>query len=522
MRNSKGLLLHNADVYVFDDKRSEAESILFRNGYVEAVGTNRDVMEHAKDPMKIDLDGRVVIPGFNDAHTHIIGVGNQLLETNLSKAKSRDEALSMLSENAEDTDTGEWVIGFGYDESTWPRGEREYLTKEELDRVSDEHPVVAQRVDGHTLSLNTKGLDKVDFNGAEHDIEEVDDELTGVVVEDAAARVKRAMYPGPEKSKKALRKAIERAHELGVTSVQTMSGVVTLEGRGNPDHKAYFSLWREDELDLRITFYVHQDHVESLADLEVASCFGDSRLKIGGVKFFSDGSVGAHTAKIYGEYTDDPGNDGQMVNDGESLEEMFEITAEANQQMATHAIGDKAIDTVLEGYESVLDEYETEPRLRVEHFEFATDEALERAAENRIIASMQPNFLQWSYNDGLYETRLGEKSLSKNNRYRDVLDAGIPLAFGSDAMPFGPLYGIHHAVNAPHESQRVSVDEAIAAYTRNAAYAEFAEDEKGTLEPGMLGDAVVLDRDPFEHPDEIKDIEVVMTIFEGDIVYSKF
>jgi predicted amidohydrolase YtcJ len=142
-------------------------------------------------------------------------------------------------------------------------------------------------------------------------------------------------------------------------------------------------------------------------------------------------------------------------------------------------------------------------------------------ADAGVIASMQPNFLQWAGEGSVYERVLGFKSRGGNNRFRDVLDAGVPLAFGSDTMPMGPLYGIHHAVNAPHESQRLTVDEAITAYTRGPAYAEFTEDEKGTLESGMLGDAVILDHDPFDHPRAIDDIEVDYTVVGGRVAYAR-
>ena len=180
-----------------------------------------------------------------------------------------------------------------------------------------------------------------------------------------------------------------------------------------------------------------------------------------------------------------------------------------------------AIDTVLDCYEAVLDDYRVpDPRLRVEHLELATDEAIDRMADLGIVASMQPNFLQWAGEGGIYESVLGSEARGANNRFRSVRDAGVPLAFGSDTMPIGPLHGIHHAVNAPHDAQRLSVDEAIAAYTRDAAYAEFTENEKGTLEPGKLGDAVVLDADPFAEPASIAEIGVDITVVDGDVVYG--
>ncbi|MFB6299231.1 MAG: amidohydrolase [Halobacteriales archaeon] len=515
------LLLRNGTIHLFDDDRSTVEAILFRGDAVAAVGGG--AIEAADDGAEvIDLDGRTVLPGFNDAHTHLFSVGIQLIESDLSEATDRETALDALQENAETTPEGNWVLGFGYDESTWPEGEREYLSKAELDEISTAHPIAAHRVDGHSVSLNSVALEQVDFDGVEHDVITDDDgEPTGRAVEDAAGRVKIDSYPDPAKARRALSAAIDRYHELGTTSVQTVAGLTAIREQGSITQETLHRAWRNDDLDLRITYYAHASQAESLSDLQLASGFGDEFLRIGGLKTFSDGSLGSRTAKLHGEYIDDPDNDGQMVHDGDQLEAWYREAARADQQIATHAIGGKAIDIVIDRYEAVIEEYDIDgPRLRIEHFELATDEAIERMADHGFVASVQPNFLQWSMDAGLYEARLGEDALPANNRYADILDADVPLAFGSDKMPPGPLYGIDYTVNTPHDPQRLSVDEAIAAYTRGAAYAEFAEEEKGTLEPGIPADAVVLDRDPHDHPEEIAEIDVSKTIVAGEVVYE--
>lgn len=517
---TESLLLHGGTIHILDDGGSTVDAIRFTNGVVDAIGS--EALDDTDATEGLDLDGCTVLPGFNDAHTHILSVGLTIHETDLEVADSRTETLESLEENAAGTDPGDWVLGFGYDESTWPASDRRYLTRDELDAVSDEHPIAAQRIDGHTITLNSAGLDRVDFDGVEHDLRRDErGEPTGVVVEDAAIRVKKATYPDREKARTALDLGVRRANELGLTSIQDMAGMTTPTGDGDPAHAAFFSAWRDDDLPIRLGYYVHVDHGDDLSNLEIASGFGNDRLRILGLKVFADGAIGSQTAKLTGEFLDDPGNDGQFVLSRERLADAFAGAARADQQIATHAIGDEAIDVVLDAYEDVLDEYDVpEPRLRIEHVELATDGQIERMADLGIVASMQPNFLQWSAPDGLYETRLGERWRRRNNRHETVLEAGVPLAFGSDKMPFGPLYGIHHAVNAPHDAQRLSVDEAIRAYTEGSAYAEFAEDRKGTLERGMLADAVLLDRDPFEHPETIADIDVLATIVGGEFVYE--
>lgn len=514
------LLLRDGRVRLMDDDRTETESVLFRGSRVAAVGRTGVVERHATDPEVIDLDGRTVLPGFNDAHTHIFSVGIELIETDLSTAETRNEALDLLSTNAGETPVGEWVLGFSYDESTWPKGERTYLTRGELDGISTDHPVAATRVDGHTVSLNSVALDTVEFSNSD-DVITDDGEPTGRVVEDAAWEAKAASYPNPEKAGEALRTAIDRYHELGVTSVQTMSGLTTVRDHGSIDMEALFDTWRSDSLNLRITYYARADQMDSLADLELPHGFGDDRLRIGGIKAFSDGAIGSQTANLHGEYADDPGNSGTMVTDAGTLHDWYRQAAETGQGVATHSIGGAGIDIVIEQYEAVIEEYDLDDhRFRIEHLELATDEGLERIADLGIVASMQPNFLQWSSEGELYDSRLGTEKLPRNNRFADVLGAGIPLAFGSDKMPPGPLYGIDHAATAEHESQRLTVDQAVAAYTRGAAFAESMEQEKGTLEPGKLADAVILDGDPFTGEERIADIDVAGTIFDGVVVYT--
>ena len=521
-RTHEELLLYDGTVRLLDDDRTTTEAILFRDGVVEAAGDTADCRAAAADPKTIDLDGRVVLPGFVDAHTHVFSVGIQRIETDLSAAADRSEALDRLSANAAESDPDEWVLGFGYDESTWPEGDREYLTRDDLDTVSETAPVVAYRVDGHTAGLNTPALDRVSFDGVEDDVVVAAGRRTGRVVEEAVGRVRVAAHPDVDKLRRALAAAADRYHELGVTSVQTMAGLTAVRDHGNVRHEALHAARRADELDLRVTYYVHASQAASLSDLELASGFGDDRLRVGGLKTFSDGSLGARTAKLHDEYADADGEDGLLVNDGDQLEAWFREAARADQQIATHAIGGAAIDEVLDRYEAVREAYseDVEPRLRVEHAELASDEAIERMAAADVVASVQPNFLRWARPDGLYEARLGAEALPANNRYADMLDAGVSVAFGSDKMPPGPLFGIHQAVTADADSQRLSVDEAVAAYTRGAARAAFAETETGRLAPGYLADAVVLDGDPYDDPATVGDRRVEATILGGEVVYE--
>ncbi|MCL9813407.1 amidohydrolase [Natranaeroarchaeum aerophilus] len=509
-------ILHGGRIHTLGDTTSTTDAIRFDGGIVSDVGTT--IRERSSD-RRIDLDGNVVLPGFHDAHTHVLWVGLYERETDLSGVERRRDVLARLADNAARTEPGEWVLGFGYDESAWNDDTR--LRRKELDGVSDQHPIVVQRVDGHTLSLNTQAIDRIDFSGADGVERDASDTPSGIVVEEAAGLVQREIYPDRERARELLDAACDRLHELGVTSVQDMAGLTTPSGTGDPMHAAFQQAQRDGELPLRIGYYIHVERAEELAALELASGFGDDRLRILGVKLFIDGSIGSRTAKLDGEFADDLGNSGEFVIGTDRLQTVLEQASERSQRVAVHAIGDAAIGRILSAFETVADRYETPaPNLRIEHLELATDEQLDRVASLDVLASMQPNFLQWAGDTGLYADRLEQRWHGGTNRLRDIRDRGIDLAFGSDTMPSGPLYGIHHAVNAPTAAQRLEVDEALRAYTHGGAVAEGTDDWKGTLEPGMAADAVVLESDPFDRPETINEISVVATIVDGELVYD--
>ncbi|CDK38534.1 amidohydrolase [Halorubrum sp. AJ67] len=204
----------------------------------------------------------------------------------------------------------------------------------------------------------------------------------------------------------------------------------------------------------------------------------------------------------------------------EELRETVAAATDAGFQFTAHAIGDEAIAAVLDAYEEASETDPGEARHRIEHVELADDEAIERLAETGVVASVQPNFLKWAGEGGLYEERLGPERTAETNRYREMLDAGVRLAFGSDGMPMDPLVGVHHAVNAPAEPQRLAVTEALRAYTSGAAYAGFDEDRLGTIEPGKRADFVALDASPWERSDAIDDIDVGLTVVDGEVVFD--
>jgi predicted amidohydrolase YtcJ len=270
------------------------------------------------------------------------------------------------------------------------------------------------------------------------------------------------------------------------------------------------------ELTLRVRLNYWSDHREALRETGLATNHGSEFVRTGGVKTFTDGSLGARTAKLTEPYADAGDETGQWVVTPAELDDLTERVNDAGFQMTAHAIGDAAIDAVLDAYEQT----DADPaRHRIEHVELPSEEAVKRLADAGAVASVQPNFLKWAGEGGLYDARLGSERRTRSNPFRELLDAGVPLAFGSDCMPLDPLFGIHQTVNAPAERQRLSTTEALCAYTSGAAYAGFDEHRLGTIEPGKKADFVVLDRSPWE-TSEVADIDVAMTVVDGDIVHD--
>ncbi|AFK20286.1 amidohydrolase [Haloferax mediterranei ATCC 33500] len=534
MTAAADLVLTNAEVHTLESPDETHEAVAIRGGEIVRVGRAYDVeLLVGVETTVIDCEGRVVLPGFIDAHTHLPMVGRSLVHADLSGADSAAEAVDLLRDRAAEvgdsdggsdavdsearrtTSGGDWVLGFGYDESTWD--ESRYLTREDLDSVSETAPVVAFREDLHTVGVNSVVLDRYGDEMPSEGVQTEGGEPTGVVVEEAVDVLWEATEPDREEMTKLVRAAQEYATARGVTGVHDMV-------RGSRAPEVYRNLAAAGELDLRVRINYWSDHLDSLREIGLRTNHGSDLVQVGAIKSFTDGSFGGRTAKLSEPYTDadtnaaeeDESGTGQWVVAPDELRELVAGADESGYQFTAHAIGDVAIDTVLSAYAETSDP-ET-ARHRVEHVELASDEAIEAFAELGVVASVQPNFLKWAGEDGLYDARLGDRRL-RTNRYRDLLDAGVDLAFGSDCMPLGPLFGIDLATDHPNPDQSLTVTEALHAYTSGAAYAGFDEDRLGTIEVGTAADLVVLDESPWEAT-SIRDIDVSLTIVDGRVVFN--
>lgn len=479
-----------------------AEALAVRCGKILAMGRAAEILRLRGPETKIfPLNGRFLAPGFFDGHVHFLRVGlDRTFFVDLSGARSLAEALELLRARAE-ARPGEWVVGRGWDESRWP--ERRYLERADLDRAVPKQPCCAVRVDGHMMAANTLALARcVRAEG------EFVDRERGHLWEEAVTEVLSLIRPEKETLVEAAAEASRFAAALGITAVADMSSP--------QDLPAYQVAERRGLLRTRIFSYLPAESLPHLAALGLQRGYGSPFLRIVGVKVFVDGSIGAKTAALLEPYRGEMGRGRVLVGRGE-LGRIWRKAMEAGLQVAIHAIGDRAIEEVLAAARLAGVGYHD--RHRVEHLELPTPAQLARLKDLGLVASMQPNFLQWSGPGRMYEERLGPARDSRIDPHRWVLDQGIPLAFGSDGMPMGPLYGIGLALDPPHPVQQVTVEEALAAYTKGSAYAAFAEDELGEIAPGKWADLVVLSADPTKTP--WSEIQVEATFVAGELVFTR-
>ncbi len=511
---------------------AELESaIAIRDGRILHVGTDTEVRRLVgPGTREIDLDGRFVVPGFIDNHAHFMSGGFQLASVDLRSAATPTEFARRIGEFARTLPTGRWITGGDWDHELWGG---ELPRRDWIDSLTAEHPVFVSRLDGHMALANTAAFERAGITAETPDPEGgtiVRDpktgEPTGVLKDNAMALVERVI-PAPSEAEldEAFRRAQEHALSLGVTLVNDM---------GNWSHlETYRRARRRGELKMRIYSFVPLSTWERLRDYIAREGDGDARLKWGGLKGFVDGSLGSTTAWFYDPYDDAPETAGLLTTDTTALRGWITGADAAGLHVTVHAIGDQANDWLL----GVFADAETsngrrDRRFRIEHAQHLTPEAIRRFAELGVIPSMQPYH---AIDDGRWaEKRIGAERIRTTYAFRDLLDAGARLTFGSDwtVAPLDPLLGIYAAVTrrtidgANPEGwvpdQKIAVDEALRAYTAANAYASYLETQLGTLEHDRRADLVVLSENLFEiDPNRIPEVEVEMTMVDGVVVYRR-
>ena len=515
------------------------EAIAVRGDRIQAVGKSVD-MQKLKGPQTqvIDLGGHFVMPGFNDAHLHLADAGFQKLNVDLAGVKTLDEFRERLLAKVEKAKPGEWILGGGWDETTWPV--KVLPSRWDLDEVSAGHPVFLDRVDGHLAIANTRALQLASITIASRDPEggKIDRDANGQptgILRDTAQQAVSVVLPQPthEKRRQAIETALADLAQQGVTSAQDYS----------PDwqnFQIYEELEKEGKLTARISEWLpFDDSVEELQKKRDSHPQSDLMLHTGMLKGFMDGSLGGHTAALLEPYADDPKNSGLPRYEADKLNDMAKERVLAGFQLGFHAIGDKGIQMALDAFaqaEKAAREQKVKApnggddlRLRVEHAQVTTPAQIARFKELKVIASMQPSHvltdMRWA------QDRLGPKRAATSYAWSSFLNKGVTVAFGTDypVEPVTPFRGLYAAVTRKSENgrqeyfpaQKLTMDQAIAAYTTGSAFAEFEEKEKGKLVPGMLADFVVLDHDvTAASPEKVIATRVVRTVMGGKTVYE--
>jgi predicted amidohydrolase YtcJ len=524
------LVVLNAVIWTGVTGAADAQALAVRDGRIAAVGTDADVRPHIGAATRvINAGGGMVVPGFIDAHVHFIEGGFRLSSVQLRDAATPAEFTARIRDFARTVPEGTWITGGDWDHTLWggTLPERAWI-----DSVTPHHPVWINRLDGHMALANSAALAAAGITAATPEVEggEIVRDATGapagVLKDNAMGLVDRVVpAPAPELSDRALDAAMRYVAAQGVTSVHNMG---TWE-----DLRTFMRARDAGRLRTRIYAAVPLDGWQRLAETVAQHGRGDAWLRIGGLKGFVDGSLGSHTAAFHEPFDDQPGSRGLLVNEPADLHDWIAGADAAGLHVMVHAIGDRANAMLLDIYERVARENGArDRRFRIEHAQHIAPADIPRFARAGVIPSMQPYH---AIDDGRWAERvIGPERSRTTYAFRDLLDAGARIAFGSDwfVAPPTPLEGIYAAVTRRTlddrnpggwvPSQKVAVEEALRAYTADAAYASFEEREKGILAPGFHADFVVIDRDLRRIPPEsIRDARILMTAVGGRVVHEE-
>lgn len=525
------MVLLNGKIFTVDAAQPWAQAAAIRDGRFVAVGKDEEIKKLVgRETEVIDLGGQLALPGFNDAHLHFTNGGLYLLGIDLRPARDEKEFARIVKDYICKVPKGEWVTGGNWDHESWPS--KKHPTKELIDAGTPEHPVLVSRLDGHmalanSLALKLAGItrDTPNPQGGEIVTNKKTGEPSGILRDNAIGLVAAVIPPITRaKREQAIRTAMRHAQELGVTSVQDNSS--------SEDLAIYQELQRRGELGVRINAWRGADGWADFQRIGINAPFGSPFLRLGTVKLFVDGSMGAGTALFFEPYADDPTTSGLPIHTKEELAALVMNADKAGLQIAAHAIGDQANAWILDALAKARAAGgRNDARHRVEHAQVVRPADVKRFAELGVIASVQPSHciddMRWA------EKRIG-KRVDDAYRWRTFMETGVHVAFGTDwdVEPLDPRLGLYAAVTRElpsggpaggwHPGEKLSLAEAIECYTLGSAYAEFQENEKGSITPGQWADLVLMEKNLFEIPNkEMLTAPVAMTILNGKVVFKK-
>jgi predicted amidohydrolase YtcJ len=528
------LVIVHGHVWTVDPRNSRAEAVAVHDGHIVAVGSDAEIAKWVGPATKrIDAQGKSVLPGFIDAHVHFRSGGGEISGVHLRDANTPQEFARRIGEQAKKLAKGEWMLGGTWDHELW--GGTPLPSHDWVDALTPDTPVFVSRYDGHMAMANALALRLAGITRETEDppggtiVRGKDGNPTGLL-KDAAMNLVYRIIPPPSEEQllRMVQAAMAEARRFGVTSIHDISAT--------EDVRAYQTLADRGELTLRIYSITPLPQWQAPATAGIRAGFGNDWIHLGALKGFADGSLGSTTALFEKPYDDAPETSGlpneMMLPEGNMLK-MVLGADKAGLQLAVHAIGDKANRIMLDIYAEVEKQNgaRSDRRWRIEHAQHLRPEDFARFAQLGVIASVQPYH---AIDDGRWaEKRIGHERAKTTYAFRTLLDHGVRLAFGSDwtVAPLNPMVGLYAAVTRAtldgknpggwFPEQRLTLEEAVQAYTLGSAFAEFREGEKGSLTRGKLADVVVLDGDLFAlAPEKIKDAAVRYTIVGGRVVYE--
>lgn len=524
------LLLINGNFHTMDPARPRASAVAIRGDRFVAVGEADEILEQfSPSAGVIDLGGETVVPGFIDAHIHFMSYGLNLKAIDLTSTPSLESALERVRQRAAEAPAGQWLTGWGWDQSVW--GDGGFPTAAELDAISTEHPIFLRRKCGHAGWANSAALKLAGISAATPDpdggeiVRDAAGQPTGILLETAMQPLHGLVgQPSDAEAVEALRAAQKVVHKMGIVGIHTMEAAPTLRG--------FQRMKADGELRLRVVSQIPVSELDDAIRIGLQSGLGDGWLRIGGVKVFSDGALGPRTAWMLAPYENEPDNSGIVVTDAAAMADIVERAVGAGLAVVTHAIGDRANRMVLDALEASRKAGKgLHLRHRIEHAQALHPDDIPRFVELGVIPSMQPIH-------ATQDMLLSDKHWGSRSRYayawRSLQQTGARLAFGSDAPVETPdvIQGIHAAVTRCRADgtpggdgwipeERLTVEEAVWAYTIGAAYAGGVENEQGSITPGKLADLTILSQDIFSvNPMAILETDVTATVVGGEFVFG--
>jgi len=536
---SADLIITNAKIYTADNSQPRAEAVAVIGVRMVAVGSNAEVDAwRGASTHVIDAGGRLVVPGFNDAHVHFLDASLGLTSVHLKDAASPEEFVRRIGEFAKTAPRGEWILGGSWDDQSWTPAR--FPNRQMIDPVTPNNPAALSRYDGHTVLVNTAALKAAGITAQTPDPpggridRDAQGNPTGILRDGAQNLLDKAIPPpSHDRLLRAAKRGLALAASVGVTSMQEM-------GNTGESFATNFALYQELEEKGELTARLYEAPMiegwQAQARLGVRHGFGSQFVRLGANKGFADGSLGSSTAYMFEPFTDDPRNHGLLTSEMQPLPKMRNMVLgadRAGQQVCIHAIGDQAISVTLDLYEVVEKaDGEKDRRFRIEHAQHMAPKDFDRFARLNVIASVQPYH---AIDDGRWaEKRIGQKRAATTYAFQTFLYHGVRLALGTDwdVAPLDPMQTVYAAVtratldgknpNGWFPEEKLTVAQTVDAYTMGSAYAEFQEREKGSITPGKLADMVILSDDIFTiEPKLIRNVKVDTTIVGGKVVFER-